>query len=135
MVLAHTRATAEAESNVWRLSGDLRASRSSALTAPADSSQSPRTLSIPAGDAPPADCSLHCRAQRGHAGWPIACDTEPHAHFGTVLPYQLGGNDPIHGISVYLRDEPVPHFHFVTYGFTDLFVKETDDPNESGRDP
>ena len=22
----------------------------------------------------------------------------------------------------------VPHFHFVTYGFTDLFVKETDDP-------
>ncbi len=58
--------------------------------------------------------------------------TEPHAHYGTVLPYSLGGNDPIHGISVFLRDEPVPHFHFVTYGFTDLFQKETDDPDVSG---
>ena len=44
----------------------------------------------------------------------------------------LGGNDPLHGISVYLRTDPVPHFHFVTYGFTDLFTKETDDPDESG---
>ena len=57
---------------------------------------------------------------------------EPHAHYGTAVPYVLGGNDPIHGVSVYLRDEPVPHFHFVTYGFTDLFAKETDDPAESG---
>ena len=63
---------------------------------------------------------------------PIYGDAEPHAHYGTVLPYMLGGNDPIHGISVYLRTDPIPHFHFVTYGFTDLFVKETDDPDESG---
>ncbi|HEX5062473.1 MAG TPA: suppressor of fused domain protein [Kofleriaceae bacterium] len=76
----------------------------------------------------------------GSPGWdaidtalaPIYGRGEPHAHFGTVLPYMLGGNDPIHGISVYLRDEPVPHFHFVTYGFTDLFEKETDDPEVSG---
>ncbi len=58
--------------------------------------------------------------------------TEPHAHYWTVLPYMLGGNDPLHGISVYLRDEPVPHFHFVTYGFTDLYTKETDNPAISG---
>ena len=63
---------------------------------------------------------------------PIYKTTEPHAHYGTVLPYSLGGNDPIHGISVYLRTEPVPHFHFVTYGFSDLFQKETDDPEVSG---
>jgi len=63
---------------------------------------------------------------------PIYGDAEPHAHYGTVLPYMLGGNDPIHGISVYLREDPLPHFHFVTYGFTDLFVKETEDPDESG---
>jgi suppressor of fused len=63
---------------------------------------------------------------------PIYKTTEPHAHFGTVLPYSLGGNDPIHGISVYLRSDPVPHFHFVTYGFSDLFQKETDDPEVSG---
>ncbi|HET9988666.1 MAG TPA: suppressor of fused domain protein, partial [Kofleriaceae bacterium] len=39
---------------------------------------------------------------------------------------------PIQGISVYMRDEPVPHFHFVTYGFSDLMRKETDDPEVSG---
>jgi tetratricopeptide (TPR) repeat protein len=62
---------------------------------------------------------------------PIYGAAEP-LHYGTVLPYSLGGNDPIHGISVYARDEPRPHWHFVTYGFTDLFSKETDDPDESG---
>ena len=56
---------------------------------------------------------------------------EPTAHFGTVLPYMLGGNDPLHGISAYARTEPL-HWHVVTYGFTDLFHKETDDPDESG---
>ncbi|HUJ59005.1 MAG TPA: suppressor of fused domain protein [Kofleriaceae bacterium] len=76
----------------------------------------------------------------GSPGWeaidralaPIYGGREPDAHYGTQIPYALGGPDPIHGISVYLRDEPVPHFHFVTYGFTDLFVKETDDPEDSG---
>ncbi|HEY0251961.1 MAG TPA: suppressor of fused domain protein, partial [Kofleriaceae bacterium] len=58
--------------------------------------------------------------------------TEPHAHFGTVLPYSLGGNDPIHGISAYPRHEPVPHWHFVTYGFTELFRKDNDDQATSG---
>lgn len=62
---------------------------------------------------------------------PIYGDAEPH-HWGTVVPYNLGGNDPIHGISCYPRTDPVPHWHFVTYGFTDLFQKETDDPDESG---
>jgi photosystem II stability/assembly factor-like uncharacterized protein len=63
---------------------------------------------------------------------PVYRGAQPHAHYGTVLPYMRGGNDPIHGISVYLRSDPVPHFHLVTYGFTDLFVKETEDPDESG---
>jgi len=62
---------------------------------------------------------------------PIYGSAEP-LHFGSAPPYLLGGNDPIHGISVYPRTAPVPHWHFVTYGFTDLFSKETDDPEESG---
>lgn len=62
---------------------------------------------------------------------PIYKGQEPR-HYGTVLPAMLGGNDPLHGISAYVRDRPVPHFHFITYGFTDLFRKETDDPEESG---
>ncbi len=67
-----------------------------------------------------------------HALAPLYKHADPHAHFGTVLPYSLGGNDPIHGISVYLRTDPMPHFHFITYGFSDLFQKETDDPETSG---
>ena len=62
---------------------------------------------------------------------PIYGKTEP-LHFGTVMPYGMGGNDPIHGISVYARTDPMPHWHFVTYGFTDLFHKENEDPDESG---
>jgi photosystem II stability/assembly factor-like uncharacterized protein len=76
----------------------------------------------------------------GSAGWdaidralePLYGDGDPHAHYGTAVPYMMGGNDPLHGISVYLRTDPLPHFHFITYGFTDLFVKETEDPGESG---
>jgi hypothetical protein len=63
---------------------------------------------------------------------PLYGDDEPHAHYGTVMPYTLGGNDPLHGISVFLRTDPLPHFHFITYGFTDLFVKETESPEDSG---
>ncbi|MBC7550168.1 MAG: suppressor of fused domain protein, partial [Cellulomonas sp.] len=44
----------------------------------------------------------------------------------------LADPDPIQGISVYARDEPMPHWHFVTYGFTDLVTKETQDPDASG---
>lgn len=52
-------------------------------------------------------------------------------HYGTVVSGHEGGNDPIHGISVYLRDEPA-HFHFVTYGFTELWTKESEDAETSG---
>ena len=58
-------------------------------------------------------------------------DQQPQ-HWGTILPFGLGGNDPLPGLSAYERSEPVPHWHFVTYGFTDLHHKETDDPEESG---
>jgi suppressor of fused-like protein len=62
---------------------------------------------------------------------PIYASTEP-LHYGTVRPYGFGGDDPIPGISVYARVDPAPHWHFVTYGFTELFRKDSDDPEESG---
>jgi len=55
----------------------------------------------------------------------------PH-HVGTLLPYRLGGPDPLDGISVYRRALPVPHWHYVTYGCTELYEKESDDPDTSG---
>ncbi len=58
-------------------------------------------------------------------------DQEPR-HFGTMISYQLGGNDPLEGISVYAAKEPVEHWHFVTYGFSELFEKELEDMEYSG---
>ncbi|MEZ4361642.1 MAG: suppressor of fused domain protein [Kofleriaceae bacterium] len=62
---------------------------------------------------------------------PLYRGVEP-LHYGTVVSRELGGEDPIAGISVYLRDEPTPHFHFVTYGFTELWEKESSDEERSG---
>jgi len=58
-------------------------------------------------------------------------DQEPQ-HMGTVLSYQLGGRDPLDGISAYYREHPVPHWHYVTYGFSELYDKEQEDENVSG---
>lgn len=58
-------------------------------------------------------------------------DQEP-MHYASSIPYMLGGNDPLNGISVYRAQQPLPHWHFVTYGFSDLYEKETDDPDYSG---
>src|SRR5918995_1872532 len=61
---------------------------------------------------------------------PIYEDREP-LHYGTVVSYALGGPDPIHGISAYPNDQ-LPPWHFVTYGFSELWAKESDDPETSG---
>lgn len=53
-------------------------------------------------------------------------------HYGTLISYALGGNDPLDGISAYKADEPYPHWHFVTYGFTELYEKESENEEESG---
>lgn len=53
-------------------------------------------------------------------------------HYGTAIPYMLGGPDPLNGISAYRVETPTPHWHFVTYGFSELYDKETDDPEHSG---
>jgi suppressor of fused-like protein len=53
-------------------------------------------------------------------------------HMGTVLGYRLGGPDPLDGISAYYRTDPVPHWHYVTYGFSELYGKEQEDDKVSG---
>jgi len=53
-------------------------------------------------------------------------------HYGTILPYSLGGDDPLQGISAYKSETPVPHWHFVTYGFSELYEKESEDADYSG---
>ncbi|MFK3980591.1 suppressor of fused domain protein [Micromonospora sp. NPDC050397] len=58
-------------------------------------------------------------------------DLEP-KHYGTLHRFALGGPGPLDGISFYPRDEPVPHWHIVGYGMSELYAKETDNPDESG---
>ncbi len=53
-------------------------------------------------------------------------------HFDNPHPASLGGPDPLDGVSVFRRAEPTPHWHYVTYGFSDLFAKASPNPAVSG---
>lgn len=47
-------------------------------------------------------------------------------HYGTLIPYSLGDNNPLDGIIIYDGGE---FWHFVTYGFSNLYEKHSgDDP-------
>lgn len=53
--------------------------------------------------------------------------------FGTVVPSYLGGNDPIDLVRAFESESGgVPHWHYITYGFTELYDKESDDKEVSG---
>lgn len=50
-------------------------------------------------------------------------------HYGTLIPWRLGGPDPLDGISIYDGGD---YWHFVTYGLSELYEKESDNPEWSG---
>jgi hypothetical protein len=50
-------------------------------------------------------------------------------HYGATIPWRLGGSNPLDGISAYPRAD---HWHFVTYGLSELYEKESRDPTVSG---
>lgn len=58
--------------------------------------------------------------------------TQEGIHYGTIIPYFLGGNDPLTGVEVWQSEQGIPHWHYVTYGFTELYEKESDYLEESG---
>src|SRR3712207_6048111 len=55
-------------------------------------------------------------------------------HWGTVMAQrvQFGGPEALDGVSAYAADEPAPHWHWVTFGLTELYSKVGDDPDWSG---
>ncbi|MCI8360822.1 MAG: suppressor of fused domain protein [Clostridiales bacterium] len=53
-------------------------------------------------------------------------------YYGTLLPYSLGGGDPLDGVEVWESERGLPHWHYITYGFTELYEKESDDAEVSG---
>ncbi len=50
-------------------------------------------------------------------------------HYFPIISMRLGGTDPLDGISVYDGGE---YWHFVTYGFSELYEKESEDQEYSG---
>lgn len=50
-------------------------------------------------------------------------------HLAALIPWRLGGNDPLQGISVYDGGD---FWHFVSYGLSELNEKESGDPEWSG---
>ena len=51
-------------------------------------------------------------------------------HWGTVVKYMLGGQDPLDGVSAFDAGD---HWHYVSYGYSDLYTKEEGaDPEWSG---
>lgn len=56
-------------------------------------------------------------------------DQKDPKHYGVIVSYRLGGNDPLDGISVYDGGD---YWHFVTYGLSELYDKESDIKEVSG---
>ena len=50
-------------------------------------------------------------------------------HYGTVFKWRVGGEDPLDGISVYDGGD---YWHFVTYGLSELYGKESENKQWSG---
>lgn len=56
-------------------------------------------------------------------------DQENPKHYGTLIKWSLGGNDPLDGISIYDGGD---YWHFVTYGMTELYEKKEENDGISG---
>ncbi|WP_432981118.1 suppressor of fused domain protein [Dactylosporangium sp. CA-233914] len=67
------------------------------------------------------------------AGWD-AIDAELARLYPGVEPHHLAfdGPDPLEGVGFLPRLEPVPHWHAVSYGMSELYDKRSDNPDESG---
>ena len=50
-------------------------------------------------------------------------------HYGTLVKWRLGGNDPLDGISIY---DGGNYWHFVTFGLSELYEKESENKEISG---
>lgn len=50
-------------------------------------------------------------------------------HYGTLISWRFGGDDPLPGISIYDGGD---YWHFVTYGLSEVYEKETNNEEISG---
>ena len=50
-------------------------------------------------------------------------------HYGTLIKWNLGGNDPLDGISIYDGGD---YWHFVSFGLSEIYEKESSNKDISG---
>lgn len=53
-------------------------------------------------------------------------------HLGTKHPWALGGPDPLDGISIYQHGGLLPHWHYISYGMSELYEKSSSNPETTG---
>lgn len=51
-------------------------------------------------------------------------------HYGTIVKYMFGGEDPIDGFSIYDNEEQLFHRHIVSYGMSELYYDPKSADNE-----
>lgn len=62
---------------------------------------------------------------------PLYAGVEP-LHFATIVPWRQGGPDPLDGISVFRNPGPPAHWHYVSYGLSELYEKDSPEEERSG---
>jgi len=53
----------------------------------------------------------------------VYANQEPQ-HFGNALPFSLGGENPLDGLSAYTCTQQEDHIHLISYGFSNLYYDE-----------
>ena len=65
-------------------------------------------------------CSAEAIAEATQALYPEQVSTG----FGVQVPYALGGKDPLDFVEVYLIEGETSYWHYITYGFSELYDDE-----------
>jgi hypothetical protein len=96
------------------------------------SQDTPQAKSTPEHHHDP-DIDLHAPGWRAIDGTMDALyHSEPPFHYGTTIRWAVGGPDPLDGVSVYVNAGPPEHWHYVTYGLSELYAKESPNAEVSG---
>lgn len=71
-------------------------------------------------------CSADAIAEATQALYPDQVSTG----FGVQVPYFLGGKDPLDFVEIYVGEKDVPYWHYITYGFSELYDPEEEEDEE-----
>ena len=53
----------------------------------------------------------------------VIYDNQEPQHWATLVPFELGGEDPLWAVDCYKSEKQQSHFHFITAGFSNLYFE------------